>query len=59
MVFEEGPLEEVPEIAADRAAWPIVRWEMKPGDAVALPLTCLRSTPRLVRRRGGALFHCA
>jgi ectoine hydroxylase-related dioxygenase (phytanoyl-CoA dioxygenase family) len=35
MVFEEGALEEVPDIDADRDAWPIVGWEMQPGDAVA------------------------
>ena len=35
MVFDEGALDEVPDIDADRDAWPIVGWEMAPGDAVA------------------------
>jgi ectoine hydroxylase-related dioxygenase (phytanoyl-CoA dioxygenase family) len=33
--FPEGSLEELPDIEADRAAWPIRTWALEPGDAIA------------------------
>ena len=32
--FEEGSLQDVPEVQADRDAFPILGWELHPGDAV-------------------------
>jgi ectoine hydroxylase-related dioxygenase (phytanoyl-CoA dioxygenase family) len=41
MVFDEGELEEVPEIEADRSGWEILGWELEPGDAVAFHMLTL------------------
>src|SRR3954447_14237297 len=43
MVFEEGALEEVPDIEADRGAWPIRGWAMRPGDAGAFNMLTLHA----------------
>lgn len=51
MVFEEGALEEVPEIDAGRDAWPIVGWEMQPGDAVAFDMLTLHAAAGSPTRR--------
>lgn len=51
MVFEEGALEEVPDIDADRAAWPIVGWPMQPGDAVAFNMLTLHGAAGSPTRR--------
>ncbi len=32
--FEEGSLQDVPDVQADRDAFPILGWELQPGDAV-------------------------
>jgi ectoine hydroxylase-related dioxygenase (phytanoyl-CoA dioxygenase family) len=41
MVFDEGALEEVPDVEADRSAHEIVGWELEPGDAVAFHMLTL------------------
>ena len=41
MVFEDGDLEEVPEIEADRSKFPIIAWDLAPGDAVAFSMLTL------------------
>jgi ectoine hydroxylase-related dioxygenase (phytanoyl-CoA dioxygenase family) len=51
MVFDEGALEEVPDIDADRDAWPIVGWEMQPGDAVAFNMLTLHAAAGSPTRR--------
>lgn len=51
MVFEEGALEEVPDIEADRDAWPIRGWEMNPGDAVAFNMLTLHAAAGSPTRR--------
>ena len=51
MVFAEGALDEVPDIDADRAAWPIVGWEMAPGDAVAFNMLTLHAAAGSSTRR--------
>ena len=59
MVFDEGALEEVPEIEADRSAYPIVGWALEPGDAVAfsmLTLHCAAGSRTL--RRAFSLRLC-
>ena len=43
MVFDEGALEEVPDVEADRDAWPIIGWAMEPGDAVAFNMLTLHA----------------
>jgi ectoine hydroxylase-related dioxygenase (phytanoyl-CoA dioxygenase family) len=51
MVFEEGALEEVPDVDADRAGWPIRGWAMEPGDAVAFNMLTLHAAAGSPRRR--------
>ena len=51
MVFDEGTLEEVPDIDADRDAWPIVGWAMEPGDAVAFNMLTLHGAAGSPTRR--------
>src|SRR5918998_1207463 len=51
MVFDEGALEEVPDIEADRAAWPILGWGMEPGDAVAFSMLTLHAAAGSPTRR--------
>ena len=51
MVFDEGALEEVPDVEADRAAWPIVGWAMEPGDAVAFNMLTLHAAAGSPTRR--------
>jgi len=51
MVFEEGALEEVPDIDADRDEWPIRGWAMEPGDAVAFNMLTLHAAAGSPRRR--------
>ena len=41
LVFDEGELEEVPDVEADRSAHEIVGWELEPGDAVAFHMLTL------------------
>jgi ectoine hydroxylase-related dioxygenase (phytanoyl-CoA dioxygenase family) len=51
MVFDEGALEEVPDVDADRDAWPIVGWAMQPGDAVAFNMLTLHAAAGTPTRR--------
>ena len=41
LVFDEGELEEVPDVDADRSAHRILGWELEPGDAVAFHMLTL------------------
>ena len=41
LVFDEGELENVPDIEADRSAHDILGWELEPGDAVAFHMLTL------------------
>jgi ectoine hydroxylase-related dioxygenase (phytanoyl-CoA dioxygenase family) len=41
LVFDEGELEEVPEIDADRSAHEVLGWALEPGDAVAFHMLTL------------------
>jgi ectoine hydroxylase-related dioxygenase (phytanoyl-CoA dioxygenase family) len=41
MVFDEGTLVEVPDVAADPDRFPIVGWAVEPGDAVAFHMLTL------------------
>jgi ectoine hydroxylase-related dioxygenase (phytanoyl-CoA dioxygenase family) len=51
MVFDEGALEEVPDVESDRAAWPIVGWALAPGDAVAFDMLTLHAAGGSPTRR--------
>jgi ectoine hydroxylase-related dioxygenase (phytanoyl-CoA dioxygenase family) len=51
MVFDEGALEEVPDVDADRAAFPIKGWAMEPGDAVAFNMLTLHAAAGSPTRR--------
>ena len=43
--FPEGALDDLPDIEADRAAYPIVGWALEPGDAVAFSFRTLHGAP--------------
>jgi ectoine hydroxylase-related dioxygenase (phytanoyl-CoA dioxygenase family) len=50
--FPEGTLADVPDVEADRAAFPIIGWELEPGDAVFFhALTVHGSAGSIGRRR--------
>src|SRR3954468_9921784 len=51
MVFEEGALEEVPDVDADRDAFDIQGWAMHPGDAVAFNMLTLHAAAGSPTRR--------
>jgi ectoine hydroxylase-related dioxygenase (phytanoyl-CoA dioxygenase family) len=51
MVFDEGALEEVPDVDADRDAFPIKGWAMQPGDAVAFNMLTLHAAAGSPARR--------
>jgi ectoine hydroxylase-related dioxygenase (phytanoyl-CoA dioxygenase family) len=51
MVFDEGALEEVPDVEADRSAFPIVGWALEPGDAVAFDMLTLHAAGGSPTRR--------
>jgi ectoine hydroxylase-related dioxygenase (phytanoyl-CoA dioxygenase family) len=51
MVFEEGALEEVPDIDTDRDAYNILGWAMQPGDAVAFNMLTLHAAAGSSTRR--------
>ncbi|MBI5104994.1 MAG: phytanoyl-CoA dioxygenase family protein [Solirubrobacterales bacterium] len=51
MVFDEGALEEVPDIDADRGAWDIKGWALEPGDAVAFNMLTLHGAAGSPTRR--------
>jgi ectoine hydroxylase-related dioxygenase (phytanoyl-CoA dioxygenase family) len=49
--FPEGSLAELPDIEADRSAFPIVGWELEPGDAVFFHMLALHAAGGTDRRR--------
>lgn len=51
MVFEEGTLEAVPDVEADRDAYTILGWELEPGDAVAFNMLTLHAAGGSRNRR--------
>jgi ectoine hydroxylase-related dioxygenase (phytanoyl-CoA dioxygenase family) len=51
MVFDEGALEEVPDVDADRGAFDIKGWAMQPGDAVAFNMLTLHAAAGSPARR--------
>src|SRR3954454_9827462 len=51
MVFDEGALEEVPDVDADRKAYDIKGWAMQPGDAVAFNMLTLHAAAGSPARR--------
>jgi ectoine hydroxylase-related dioxygenase (phytanoyl-CoA dioxygenase family) len=51
MVFDEGALEEVPDVDADRAAFDVKGWAMQPGDAVAFNMLTLHAAAGSPARR--------
>lgn len=51
MVFDEGALEEVPDVDADRGAFPIKGWALQPGDAVAFNMLTLHAAAGSPARR--------
>jgi ectoine hydroxylase-related dioxygenase (phytanoyl-CoA dioxygenase family) len=51
MVFDEGALEEVPDVDADRDAFDIKGWAMEPGDAVAFNMLTLHAAAGSPARR--------
>jgi ectoine hydroxylase-related dioxygenase (phytanoyl-CoA dioxygenase family) len=57
LVFDEGTLEEVPDVEADRDAFPILGWEMQPGDAVAFNMLTLHAAGPADRRRRAVSFR--
>jgi ectoine hydroxylase-related dioxygenase (phytanoyl-CoA dioxygenase family) len=58
--FPEGALADLPDIEADRAAWPILGWALTPGDAVAFHMLTLHgaggAAPGQTRRVFSARF---
>ena len=57
LVFDEGTLEEVPDVEADRDAFPILGWEMQPGDAVAFNMLTLHAAGPADSRRRAVSFR--
>ncbi len=49
--FPEGALADLPNIEADRAAWPIVGWALQPGDVACFHMLTLHSSSGADRRR--------
>jgi ectoine hydroxylase-related dioxygenase (phytanoyl-CoA dioxygenase family) len=49
--FPEGALADLPDIEADRAAWPILGWALEPGDAVAFHMLTLHAAAGSRTRR--------
>jgi ectoine hydroxylase-related dioxygenase (phytanoyl-CoA dioxygenase family) len=49
--FPDGSLKDLPDIDADRDAFPILGWDMRPGDAIAFHMLCLHSSAGTARRR--------
>lgn len=49
--FPEGVLADLPDIEADRAAFPILGWALEPGDAVAFHMLTLHAAAGSPRRR--------
>ncbi len=54
--FDEGTLEEVPDVEADPSAFTILGWELQPGDAVAFNMLTLHAAAgSAIRRRAFSL----
>lgn len=51
MVFDEGALEEVPDVDARRSEFDVVGWAMEPGDAVAFNMLTLHAAAGSPTRR--------
>ena len=51
MVFDEGALEDVPDVDADREAFDVVGWPLEPGDAVAFNMLTLHAAAGSANRR--------
>ena len=51
LIFDEGTFEEVPDVEADRDAYPIVGWALEPGDAVAFNMLTLHAAAGSRNRR--------
>eukprot|EP01063_Lacrimia_lanifica_P037713 TRINITY_DN7826_c0_g1_i1.p1 TRINITY_DN7826_c0_g1~~TRINITY_DN7826_c0_g1_i1.p1 ORF type:complete len:300 (+),score=33.64 TRINITY_DN7826_c0_g1_i1:146-1045(+) len=51
MWFPEGSLEEVPQVSADRARYPVVAWALAPGDVVAFHMLTLHASAGTTARR--------
>jgi hypothetical protein len=49
--FEEGTFENVPDVEADRDAYPILGWALEPGDAVAFNMLTLHAAAGSRNRR--------
>ena len=49
--FPKGALADLPDIEADRGAWPIVGWALQPGDVVCFHMLTLHSSGGADRRR--------
>jgi len=49
--FPEGSLADLPDIEADRSAYPILGWALEPGDAVAFHMLTLHSAAGSAQRR--------
>jgi ectoine hydroxylase-related dioxygenase (phytanoyl-CoA dioxygenase family) len=49
--FPEGSLAELPDIEADRDAWPILGWALEPGDLVAFHMLTLHASAGSAGRR--------
>jgi ectoine hydroxylase-related dioxygenase (phytanoyl-CoA dioxygenase family) len=55
--FPDGSLADLPDIEADRGAWPILGWALEPGDVVCFHMLTLHSSA--ARIAGGGCFRCA
>jgi len=49
--FPDGSLVDLPDIEADRGAWPIVGWALEPGDVICFHMLTLHSSGGADRRR--------
>jgi len=49
--FPEGSLADLPDIDADRGAWPILGWALEPGDVVCFHMLTLHASGGTDRRR--------
>jgi ectoine hydroxylase-related dioxygenase (phytanoyl-CoA dioxygenase family) len=49
--FPEGSLADLPDIEGDREAFPIRRWELKPGDMVCFHMLTLHASAGTTTRR--------
>jgi ectoine hydroxylase-related dioxygenase (phytanoyl-CoA dioxygenase family) len=66
--FPEGTLSDLPDIEANRRAFPIIGWELQPGDAICFHMLTLHAAPGVdgphrrrvfsVRFLGDDMTHC-